>query len=59
MQHMVKFRRQHEQLRKVIVRVLTLAQRVGQIEIKTKQFKPEAIALEAADANAIDDVNFA
>jgi len=64
MQHMVKFRRQHEQLRTVIVRVLrpTLAQQVSQthqLEIQQEEVKPEAIALEAADANAIEEVNLA
>ena len=64
MQHMVKFRRQHEQLRTVIVRVLrpTLAHQVGQtsqVDLPAEEVKPELLALEAADANAIDEVNLA
>ena len=64
MQHMVKFRRQHEQLRTVIVRVLrpTLAQQVSQpsqADLPAEEIKPELLALEAADANAIDEVNLA
>ena len=66
MQHMVKFRRQHEQLRTVIVRVLrpTLAshQLGGQphpVEAPVEEAKPELLALEAADANAIEEVNLA
>ena len=55
MQHMVKFRRQHEQLRTVIVRVLrpTLAshQLGGQphpVEAPVEEAKPELLAWEAA-----------
>ena len=67
MQHMVKFRRQHEQLRTVIVRVLrpTLASHQlggGQphpVEAPVEETKPELLALEAADANAIEEVNLA
>jgi len=61
MQYMVKFRRQ---LRTVIVRVLrpTLAKQVSQthqLEIQQVEIKPETIALEAADPNAIGEVNLA
>ena len=51
MQHMVKFRRQHEQLRTVIAQHIS---QTHQLEVK-----PEAIALETADANAIEEVNLA
>ena len=61
---MIKFRRQHEQLRTVIVRVLrpTLSQQAGQVmpvEVPAEEAKPELMALEAADANAIEEVNLA
>ena len=65
MQHMVKFRRQHEQLRTVIVRVLrptlahTAAGQTMQVELPAEEIKPELLALEAADANAIEEVNLA
>ena len=72
MAQMVKFRRQHEQLRTVIVRVLrpTLSSQQilqqGAIQEIPNSIedglapKPEAIiALEAADANAIEEVNLA
>nr|CAD7423028.1 unnamed protein product [Timema monikensis] len=71
MEHMRRFRRQHEQLRTVIVRVLrpTLlsaiaarqadqpAQQPDQQE--TADVKPDVLSLEAADANAIEEVNLA
>ncbi|KAK2160288.1 hypothetical protein NP493_1652g00007 [Ridgeia piscesae] len=57
-----KFRRQHEQLRQVIVRVLRPAAKPARpsspMEKKADVMK-EAIALEAADANAIEEVNLA
>lgn len=58
MEHMRKFRRQHEQLRTVILRVLRpTKQTTAQIEsaVETKQ----PYSLEAADANAIEEVNLA
>ncbi|XP_026482181.1 dynein heavy chain, cytoplasmic isoform X8 [Ctenocephalides felis] len=58
MEHMRKFRRQHEQLRTVIVRVLrpTVRNVTGdQASEQTKQ--PQS--LDAADANAIEEVNLA
>lgn len=56
MEHMRKFRRHHEQLRTVIVRVLRPARQQQQVEITdTKQ----PYSLEAADANAIEEVNLA
>ena len=52
-----RFRRQHEQLRQVIVRVLRPAAKPARpsspMEKKADVMK-EAIALEAADANAIE-----
>lgn len=57
MEHMRKFRRQHEQLRTVIVRVLRPARQPAQIsEIPTDAKQP---SLEAADASAIEEVNLA
>ncbi|XP_078314970.1 cytoplasmic dynein 1 heavy chain 1-like isoform X1 [Crassostrea virginica] len=61
---MKKFRRQHEQLRQVIVRVLrptttkpTQAGTPGQEEVDVKVVKP--LVDEVADANAIEEVNLA
>ncbi|KAK7789348.1 hypothetical protein R5R35_002380 [Gryllus longicercus] len=77
MEHMRRFRRQHEQLRTVIVRVLrpalsaTLAEGTGpagttpaapntQTEIPdAADIKPDPAAMDAADANAIEEVNLA
>merc|ERR1719211_370997 len=58
MQHMVKFRRQHEQLRTVIVRVLRptiqSVQASQPLEQQLEEVKPEVLALEAADATACE-----
>lgn len=58
MEHMRKFRRQHEQLRNVIVRVLrpsvrevALAAEGEELEVPIKQ---DTFSLDAADANAIE-----
>ena len=76
MEQMRRFRRQHEQLRTVIVRVLRpnwihtqslmaasaseLSNEPGQGDgVGGMQIKPEIMALEAADANAIGEVNLA
>ena len=65
MSYMVKFRRQHEQLRTVIVRVLrpTIATQGSQPALEGvregDEVKPEGLALEAADATAIEEVNLA
>ena len=63
MQQIVKFRQQHEQLRTVLVRVLrpTLAQQVSQTyQMKIQQeVKPEALTLEPAVADAIEEVDLA
>ena len=65
MSYMVKFRRQHEQLRTVIVRVLrpTIATQGSQPALEGvregEEAKPEGLALEAADATAIEEVNLA
>lgn len=64
MEQMRKFRRQHEQLRTVIVRVLRpnfLNQSMSESVMmdQTSEIKPEILALEAADANAIEEVNLA
>lgn len=52
----VRFRRQHEQLRQVIVRVLRPATtaRPGSPTNEEAEPKVDAIALDAADANAIE-----
>lgn len=59
MEHMRKFRRHHEQLRTVIVRVLRpTRQAAAQItEVSSEGKQP--FSLEAADANAIEEVNLA
>ncbi len=57
-----RFRRQHEQLRQVIVRVLrpaTQPARPGSPTGDDAEAKPDAVALDAADANAIEEVNLA
>lgn len=74
MEHMRSFRRQHEQLRTVIMRVLrptllsvmTARQIDQQSQLpgtpdqpETGDMKPEVLGLEAADANAIEEVNLA
>ncbi|XP_064603299.1 cytoplasmic dynein 1 heavy chain 1-like isoform X2 [Liolophura sinensis] len=60
---MRKFRRQHEQLRQVIVRVLrpttSPAGRAGTPSADEPQKKLEPLVDEAADANAIEEVNLA
>ncbi|XP_053373809.1 cytoplasmic dynein 1 heavy chain 1-like isoform X4 [Mercenaria mercenaria] len=59
--HMRKFRRQHEQLRQVIVRVLrpvTSKQKAG-TPLEEVAPKLEPVVDEAADANAIEEVNLA
>lgn len=68
-EHMRKFRRQHEQLRTVIVRVLrpstsssanAMTQSTTAAALEHQQERPaEVVALEAADTNAIEEVNFA
>ena len=58
--HMRKFRRQHEQLRQVIVRVLRPeTKRAGSPTTEEPEPSPEPLALDAADANAIEEVNLA
>ena len=66
MAYMVKFRRQHEQLRTVIGRVLrpTLNSQMSQkdaVDIINNDSAPKPVAelLDAADANAIEEVNLA
>ena len=57
-----RFRRQHEQLRQVIVRVLrpaTQSGRPGSPTNEDAESKNEPVALDAADANAIEEVNLA
>ncbi|XP_044265029.1 dynein heavy chain, cytoplasmic isoform X6 [Tribolium madens] len=61
MEHMRKFRRQHEQLRTVIVRVLRPSVRDAAAPVEGEdldQSKP-TLSLDAADANAIEEVNLA
>uniref|UniRef100_A0A336KP21 Dynein heavy chain, cytoplasmic n=1 Tax=Culicoides sonorensis TaxID=179676 RepID=A0A336KP21_CULSO len=57
MEHMRKFRRQHEQLRTVIVRVLRPVKQapIAEPQVEVKQ----PYSLDAADANAIEEVNLA
>lgn len=57
MEHMRKFRRQHEQLRTVIVRVLRPSRQAIQNIESSGDNKQQS--LEAADANAIEEVNLA
>ncbi|GLV39725.1 Dynein heavy chain 64C [Carabus blaptoides fortunei] len=63
MENMRKFRRQHEQLRTVIVRVLrpTVRQVPGQSGEGDvpEQPKADVLAMDVADANAIEEVNLA
>lgn len=63
MEHMRNFRRQHEQLRTVIVRVLRPSIRqnsvipvAGDVPMPAKS---DVLAIDAADANAIEEVNLA
>lgn len=62
MEQMRRFRRQHEQLRTVIVRVLRphiLNQSMTESIIEAIEIKPEILAIDGADANAIEEVNIA
>lgn len=57
MEHMRKFRRQHEQLRNVILRVLRPSVRAvpsGEGEALEPVSKQDAFSMDAADANAIE-----
>lgn len=58
MEHMRKFRRHHEQLRTVIVRVLRPTRAAATITEVPPEVK-QPFSLEAADANAIEEVNLA
>ena len=66
MEQMRRFRRQHEQLRTVIVRVLrphvfmnqSMTESIMERDIQP-EIKPEVLAIDAADANAIEEVNLA
>lgn len=60
MEHMRKFRRQHEQLRTVIVRVLRPArQPAGSSDAGNGTDPKQPYSLDSADANAIEEVNLA
>lgn len=61
MEHMRLFRRQHEQLRAVIVRVLrpTVHQNNNNATMENPDNDKTELALDAADANAISEVNLA
>ncbi|KAK5647577.1 hypothetical protein RI129_002469 [Pyrocoelia pectoralis] len=62
MEHMRKFRRQHEQLRTVIVRVLRPSARQAAAIAEGEELestKQDTFSLDAADANAIEEVNVA
>ena len=55
-----RFRRQHEQLRQVIVRVLRPAiTAAGTPSEEQPSQKVEPLGIDAADANAIEEVNLA
>ena len=58
MEHMRKFRRHHEQLRTVIVRVLRPTRQAA-ISVEPPSEGKQPFSLEAADANAIEEVNLA
>lgn len=58
MEHMRKFRRQHEQLRTVILRVLRPTKQQQQLENNAIEAK-QPYSLEADDANAVEEVNLA
>ncbi|XP_047193613.1 cytoplasmic dynein 1 heavy chain 1 isoform X1 [Scophthalmus maximus] len=62
--HMRRFRRQHEQLRAVIVRVLrpqvsAVPQHAPGETVEPQDMKVAGVLLDAADANAIEEVNLA
>uniref|UniRef100_A0A3Q2D1J2 Dynein, cytoplasmic 1, heavy chain 1 n=1 Tax=Cyprinodon variegatus TaxID=28743 RepID=A0A3Q2D1J2_CYPVA len=62
--HMRRFRRQHEQLRAVIVRVLrpqvsAVPQHAPGETVEPEDMKVAGVLLDAADANAIEEVNLA
>uniref|UniRef100_A0A1B0B0C4 Dynein heavy chain, cytoplasmic n=1 Tax=Glossina palpalis gambiensis TaxID=67801 RepID=A0A1B0B0C4_9MUSC len=59
MEHMRKFRRQHEQLRTVILRVLRPTKNQQQTGENNAGENKQPYSLEAADANAIEEVNLA
>lgn len=63
MEHMRKFRRHHEQLRTVIVRVLRPARQSNVANNQNNESQiteaKQPYSLEAADANAIEEVNMA
>ena len=56
-----RFRRQHEQLRQVIVRVLrpAITAAAGTPSEEQPSQKVEPMGIDAADANAIEEVNLA
>ncbi|XP_055383630.1 dynein heavy chain, cytoplasmic isoform X2 [Condylostylus longicornis] len=60
MEHMRKFRRHHEQLRTVILRVLRPSknQNTGQVEDEPAESK-QPYSLDTTDSNAIEEVNLA
>ncbi|XP_059178510.1 cytoplasmic dynein 1 heavy chain 1-like isoform X2 [Physella acuta] len=60
-EHMRKFRRQHEQLRQVIIRVLrpVTVKRGSSPGSEEPEVKDKPVTDEAADANAIEEVNLA
>lgn len=59
MEHMRKFRRHHEQLRTVIVRVLRPSRQNAVHQIPEVPAEKQPFSLETADANAIEEVNLA
>ncbi|XP_060529688.1 dynein heavy chain, cytoplasmic isoform X3 [Cylas formicarius] len=61
MEQMRKFRYQHEQLRSVIVRVLRPSVRESAVPLEGEDLEPPKpiFSLDAADANAIEEVNLA
>lgn len=59
MEHMRKFRRQHEQLRTVIIRVLRPTKQQQNNAQNEQSESKQPFSLDAADANAVEEVNLA
>lgn len=59
MEHMRKFRRQHEQLRTVIIRVLRPTKQQQNNTQNEQVESKQPFSLDAADANAVEEVNLA
>ncbi|RVE54307.1 hypothetical protein evm_001134 [Chilo suppressalis] len=59
MEHMRRFRRHHEQLRTVMLRVLRPRATVATEQAGSEPTQPHSLPMDAADANAIAEVNLA